>query len=351
MREGLSQARSFANSVRFIGDRMIASVEAMDNIPNHLRDLFYCNELAVSKEVTPGLNESIEFVLERFGAPRESVHAFVYSSPEINAQCFTGQASECILRFSSALVDILDRHEFEFVVGHELGHFLLSHTQARADNASDSIEFHIQQRAQEISADRLGLIACDSLDVAVRALMKTVSGLTSEHLRFDVGAYLSQLRKTTGSSNESSVATHPSIIVRCRALMWFSVNDTFLNKKKVYPREELEHLDERIIRDMDQFTDKSARNRIDAAKNKLEMWVAVEDIVADGRFDKDEQKKFLEKFGREKLDSLKNFLDSISSGGVKAEAANRVAAARSELESLIPYSFEEEVSKIRKWNT
>ena len=54
----------------------------------------------------------------------------------------------------------------------------------------------MQERAQELSVDRVGLIACGSVDIAIRALMKTVSGLSSEHLRFDVGTFISQLDKS-----------------------------------------------------------------------------------------------------------------------------------------------------------
>ena len=90
----------------------------------------------------------------------------MYASPDLNAECYLGDTSNCIIRFSSSLIDILDKNEFEFVVGHELGHFLLSHQQACV--TEKNLEYYIQQRAQEISADRLGLIACDSLDIALK---------------------------------------------------------------------------------------------------------------------------------------------------------------------------------------
>ena len=72
------------------------------------------------------------------------------------------------------------------MIGHELGHFLLDHHHANVGFTSANPEYFRQRRAQEISVDRLGLLSCGSLDVALRALMKTVSGLTERHLRFDV---------------------------------------------------------------------------------------------------------------------------------------------------------------------
>src|SRR5687768_6615234 len=83
------------------------------------------------------------------------------------------------VRFSSTLVDILDEEEFCFVVGHELGHFLLRHT-AGLHGSTESLELFMLQRAQEISADRLGMVACGSLDVAIKALKKTISGLNNK---------------------------------------------------------------------------------------------------------------------------------------------------------------------------
>ena len=196
MPNDLRIAREFADHIRFSGDIIEQNTQSYSVQSEAIKDHFYCNELCISKEVTPELYNSLKSVLGRLGIPMNSIEAFVYASPDINAQCYTGKNTECVIRFSSSLVDILNKNEFEYVVGHELGHFLLSHSTARSDNVNESIEFYMRQRAQEISADRIGLIACNSLDVAIKALIKTISGLNDIHLRFDVGAFLSQLKKT-----------------------------------------------------------------------------------------------------------------------------------------------------------
>ena len=117
--------------------------------------------------MTPGLSRRLESVCQTLLLPERTVDAFIYASPEVQAECYANGTEGCILRFSSARVDLLDDDEFEFVCGHEAGHFLLGHGLARMEGHSDSLEYFMQQRAQEISVDRIGLIACGSLTYAV----------------------------------------------------------------------------------------------------------------------------------------------------------------------------------------
>ena len=45
----------------------------------------------------------------------------------LQASCLSDETSECVVRFTSRLAETMSPQEFEFVVGHELGHFLLQH--------------------------------------------------------------------------------------------------------------------------------------------------------------------------------------------------------------------------------
>ena len=350
MPNNLETAREFANVVRFTEDTLKGKFTDSSTHADSLKDLFYCNELAISKEVTPELFSCLTTVLDRLGISLDCVEAFVYASPEINAQCFTGKNSNCIIRFSSSLIDILSSDEFMFVVGHELGHFLLLHSIARDNNQNDSVEFYIQQRAQEISADRLGLIACNSLDVTIKALIKTISGLNDNHFRLDVGTFISQLQKTTSSNVHDYQATHPSMLIRCRALLWFSLNESFLNNSRDYPRESLLKLDKKIQSDINKYVDKSSQIMIDEAKNDLSMWMAAFEIVQDDKFSKEEQEQFKESFGLEMFDKLVGFLKNFSKHELHDAVFEKVEYARKELESLIPLSFEDELKTLKKWN-
>ena len=190
MIDGLQAAREFANRLRFSGDTLRPQTDGSRDQTQAVKSHLYRNALQSSPQVTPDLSDRLISVYKNLKVPVESVAAFVHASPEIQAECYSATDTECVLRFSSALIDLLNEREFAFVAGHEIGHFLLEHGLTRKDAHQESIEFMIEQRSQEISVDRIGLLACGSLDVAIQALMKTVSGLSAptlalrrEHIR------------------------------------------------------------------------------------------------------------------------------------------------------------------------
>ena len=335
MFNALSKAQKLAEKVRFAGDTLrCCDIEALSH-SKIIKNLAYATDLNISKDITPSLFESLNAVYERLNIPRKAVEAFVYSSPEIQAECYAGDKTECIIRFSSGMIDLLNKKEFEFIAGHEIGHFILKHGLARAKEKQQSLEFFMQQRAQEISVDRIGLLACGSLDMSIKALMKLVSGLTGKHLRFNVGTFLSQLRKSTNTSlNMHHASTHPPILIRCRALLWFSLNDYFVNNLQNISTKQLINIDKQIQNDLDKHVDGPAKKHIREAKENLAMWMAAHDIVQDGIFSKKEQTEFSKRFGTDTLGRLLSFLKDIPASEVKAVVSKRLKAARKDLEYI-----------------
>ncbi len=353
MLNGLCKAQHFAQQIRFSGDTL-QDLEKATQYSHFIKDVSYTRELNISPHVTPILFKNLSNIYEKLYLPHNSVTAFVYASPEIQAECFAGNKEECVIRFSSALVDILNEEEFKFVAGHEIGHFLLGHGLARYSEKCDSVEYVMGQRAQEISADRMGLVACGSLNVAIKALMKTISGLTEHYLRFDVGEFLSQLRKTSNNLlNVDSEATHPSVFVRCRALLWFSLNDYFTKSSRNVSIKELSDIDKKIQSDLHKYVDGPIRRKIHDLKEDLSMWMTAYEMMQDKVFTKSEQIEFSKRFGTDTLESLRNFLQDISASNVKNIIYDKIEKVRKELETLIPTSFESEfaseISKIHEW--
>ncbi len=334
-----STARELAENIRYSGDALRHYAEEGPSVTGRVLGSVYQNELRVSSEVTPGLADHLKSVCSQLHLPEDSVDAFVYASSDIQAECYPGGMQNCILRFSSALIDLLDDDEFMFVVGHEIGHFLLGHGLARIEHSADNIEYIIQQRAQEISSDRIGLIGCRSLDVAIRAMMKTVSGLTDEHLRFDVNAFLRQLDETPHTSGHHA-STHPTFFVRCRALLWFSLNGAFNRGGEDFCCEELSRLDQRIRNDLDKYVDGPAREIIAEAEKNLLLWVVADHTVQDGVLDRKEQKAIAKLVGDETLERFKKFLSDIPVDEAQDEVYQRMKMAREDLERMIPTSFE-----------
>ena len=347
MHGDLEAARSLAKSVRFSGE---IPRQNSFNDPSQTRafaDANYQSGLRISSETTPRVASELAVVLQRLSIPATVVEAFVFASADIAANCFTGSTSKCVIRFSSQLIENLRSDEFRFVVGHELGHFLLDHGFIKDEQRKLSLEYFMQLRAQEISVDRLGLIACGSLESAMRALMKTISGLSDHHLKFDVGAFVSQLRRSSATLQaQESSASHPSLVFRSRALLWFSMSEHFNADVPSFPSGCLDEMDGYITRDLERFVDGPVRRRIEQARQDFAIWTVVTEIVSYGSFEREKQEKFAETFGEDTLRQVKEFLSTLEKSEIDEVVYNKLRTARENLEDMIPTGFADEIKDI-----
>ena len=256
----LDQARAFASLVRLSEDVPGSSLElgGFRGRERH-KDAMLRNGLLISESVTPAIEQRLRIVCDRLRIPRSCVSAFVYNAPNIQADCLIDSPKTCVLRFSSGLVNLMDAKEFQFVAGHELGHFLLDHGACSQYIAEDSSEGYIVQRARELSADRIGYLAVDDLDESIQSIIKTVSGLGDEHLRFDVSAFLNQATLLANPRRgEARTSSHPSMLMRCRALMWFSMGIKSLSDLDNISSHELSIIDEKVSKDLEKYVDGEA---------------------------------------------------------------------------------------------
>jgi hypothetical protein len=324
----LDAARQFGDRLRFSGDsgqsdNSESHRESIDRAPA----LLYHSGIEISAALTPILWDRLALVCDRLKLPAGAVSAFIHCSHELQAMCLASGSDHCILQFSSALVDLLDEDEFEFVAGHELGHFLLDHIDSGVDRTST--EYFIRRRSQEISADRIGLHACKSLDNAIRALMKTVSGLTSRHLRFDVGAFISQLKKI-GTSDQSD-STHPSMMIRSKALLWYSLTDFYFRGEQFYSVEQIRKIDARIERDLTRFVDGAVKQMVQATREDLLLWMVTYEVLQSGLFSLKAQTEMEKLFNTDTVQRLRSFLSDLSRDDVESVVHERVRAAREKL--------------------
>ena len=188
--------------------------------------------------------------------------------------------------------------------------------------------------------DRLGLIVCADLKIAVQAMIKTVSGLDSQHLRFNAGQFISQLSSLSDKSQgDDPGSTHPSMFMRCRALLWFSM-DTEING---YPgsvdRKRIDALDKRVAADFSKYVDGPTEQRIEKTKENLAMWLAASVMISDGKLATSEQNAFEAMFGSETLEKLVDFLSGLNTLEVDESIHERVKASGEELEGVIPGRF------------
>lgn len=346
--QGLTEGRLLAQSVRFSRDTLRSGADGDPALFRKARGLYAQSDLEISESLTPDLERCLRRAYQSLKLPASAVQAFVYASPEIQAQCLATTESECVVRFSSSMVELLDDLEISFVAGHELGHFLLDHQGAIRSTNPDSLEYFMHVRYQEISADRVGLIACGSLDKAVRSLMKISSGLSEKHLRFDVTAFLDQLRHVQAGDHVGGVtATHPSVLVRARALLWFSMSDLFKSGPASASGADTGKLDELIATDVARYVDGSVRRVLDDARHSLLIWMVADYVTRDGVFRRREQQAAEDLLGEEASEGLRRFLGGLDNATVVREVEARLTEASNELRSLIPNAFESEYSEIQ----
>ncbi len=256
--------------------------------------------MQIVPEILPVQHRILVRCCERLRVPVEAVRAFVYPSAEYQALCLPIDESTVVIRFSSAIVEGFDEDELAYVTGHEIGHFLLGHSVPPAVDPR-SLAFFTQMRAREISADRIGTVACGQVEPALRAIMKMTSGLSGSGLRFDASQYLRDAMREIEAQSDPSVAysTHPYLPVRARCLLWFhrfaeSYYPRFDNPNS---RDEFHQLDERVGEDMSRYVEVAARSFEDILLSECASWIWLGAAATDGRLTDAEQKAMTERFG------------------------------------------------------
>jgi hypothetical protein len=347
MPDRLNSAVELAENIRFSGDHKADHIELHSEQTDRINHFFSQSGLRISTDLTPKIFDVLGTVCGRLKLKTETVGAYVHSAPEIQAECFAGNKRECIVRVSSGLINLMSPEELSFVMGHEIGHFLLGHGLS-GDTNRDSTEYFILNRCREVSADRLGLVACRSLKIAIRSLIKTTSGLDDDLLRFDVGSFLDQMRSQKGVvAYADEGTTHPSLMMRCRALLWFSMSDGYAKTNGDTGGENLTKIDQRITRDMEKYVDGPAREKIKEAREGVTLWLAALASVRDGAFDKKEQGITRRLVGEEKLEKLLQFYSGCSRNEVKKITCEKLMYAASLYERIAPSEFSSKFDEIQ----
>lgn len=140
----------------------------------------------VTSQDAPALAALVAEASARLGV--EPVHVLVAPRGELNAYTF-GLSSPKVVVLYSALLERMDADEMRFILGHEMGHIRLGHTELNslvggmAGIPSPPVAgvllmmaFLWWNRTCEYSADRAGLLACGKLHKAISALVKLAAG-------------------------------------------------------------------------------------------------------------------------------------------------------------------------------
>lgn len=204
--------------------------------PKEIRRHLMANSLRLSESMAPeahrvaheaqrilGVTGELE-VYQRNGAENAAMHL---SSEPI------------LLEIQGALLPKLDGATMLGLFGHELGHFLAHgpHSGVRGARGvmpalgqveDDDLTFALSRLSMmsELTADRVGLLACQDLHAMLRLEMVTLTGLASAELTWDTEAYLAQCKELieTALAEGTHVKglTHPEHSLRAYALWLFS---------------------------------------------------------------------------------------------------------------------------------
>lgn len=305
------------------------------------KDSMLRHGLLISESVTPEIEKRISEVCERLLTPRKSVSAFVYNSAEIQADCLIDTPDSCVLRFTSGLINLMDKKEFQFVAAHELGHFLLGHGACSQYTSDDSSEEFMTQRARELSADRIGFLGVDDIDESVQAIIKAASGLGDKFMRFDVSSFLSQTDMISNPfRGESRNSTHPSMLIRCRSLLWFSMSVKGLEDLMKSPDSIIQEVDRKVTRDLEKYVDGQIRIRKKDLGDEITLWKSCVLIINEGSFKKNVQDCIADTLGVSSLNGLKSFLELYTRNELLEEASRRLDQCIQSLYKEFPSSAE-----------
>jgi len=294
------------------------------------------DSIEVSKELTPGLYKTMQTLVEDLSLSGFELRFFIYNSSELQATCLASSQASAIINISSSLVDLMSENEIKFIIGHELGHLIFQHRAGCRAQTSNNIV----SRIQELSCDRIGLLACGSLSEAISTIIKLSSGLASKHLRIDVSYYIHQVLKIDkNASNHREFSTHPAWLTRARSLVHFQAIIPSGNPRNLR-LESLKRVNNQILKEMNDYCDYNLKLFAETAYENALFWLTAVAVVNQGRFLKSQQTILIRRFGLSKVDKLIKMLSTTSIENVRKICLTNIDRFREEFQNTSTISFE-----------
>jgi len=200
------------------------------------------SSLRLTKTLAPVLHE-IGLHCKGILKLKADIEFFVYQSDTFNAACYPPDEDKLYIILSSGLLERFKKDELAFVVGHEIGHVLFEHFNYPVKHILDegenelapiyAMKLYAWNRNAEISADRAGLLCCQSFEAAGRTFFKLSSGVTTDSLDFKLNAYIEQFSDLEAVLKDDThdpsdwYSSHPFSPLRIKALELFNKSETY----------------------------------------------------------------------------------------------------------------------------
>jgi|LNFM01.1.fsa_nt_gb tellurite resistance protein len=190
----------------------------------------------LTRRMMPGLFAVLERCRAAIGL-RAPIELFCINDASLNALVTTTTDGHIVIDVTSGTIDALDDDELAYVLGHELGHALLGHLETFRVMSGEtrgitSLRSFALKRYQELSADRMGLLCCPDLEVALRAEMMFTTGVRKRKALGEPRAFLEHARQSAErvappSEAAEGLDTHPYGELRAVAIDLFHRSHTF----------------------------------------------------------------------------------------------------------------------------
>lgn len=253
------QDRALLNTLKCIPliDKLVGS--EMDLAVRGQQLMFLSNSIRLTETSMPRIHDGYLEAAHALGIEQENIPEVYISTGPVNAYCMG--ADKPFINVSASLVNLLNKDELLFVLGHELGHALCGHAKYHALfyyltqmgsglvsaltlGISDVIlnntiipALSLWVRRSEYSADRAGMLACQNREAALRALMK-ISGfpfvcyremrsrtLVEQAIEYDQAMRQSALDRLYHILNHLSLS-HPLTVARgWELLQWLNAGE------------------------------------------------------------------------------------------------------------------------------
>ncbi|MBR5104038.1 MAG: M48 family metalloprotease [Bacteroidales bacterium] len=211
----------------------IISLSSFDQSSHGLRSAMEGHSFKVEKRLMSHLYDLLYGVKEKLGFA-DPVDFYITGDSTVNAWTIAAarEGEPHIVNINSALINLMTDDELRFVVGHELGHLMNRNTEMlrlinfvfpHGTMPPLVLQYKIRlwEQLSELTADRYGYMAVESLGACLSAFFKMTSGLDISKIDMQVDAYLEENLKHLEyfiSDKGLSRDTHPVNPIRVQSL-------------------------------------------------------------------------------------------------------------------------------------
>ncbi|MFW5983099.1 MAG: M48 family metallopeptidase [bacterium] len=273
----------------------------IDKWENHYKYLLEGYSFQVTPEIAPELYQLFELVRKKIEY-NEDVNYYITNSAETNAFCVSKLEDDetNLMVLHSELLERLTNEELKFIIGHEFGHLINKNNEIKRtiqflfpdDNQIPLVLHHkikLWDQLSELSADRFGFIACESINTILSTFLKLSSGLDPENIGFNMEAYLQQnLEKVELLKRGEllSQLSHPFNPARIKALDLFAKSE--LNQSNDKPEMDSKQL-EAAIKELIDIIMFSSTDELDIHR---QYFIATAGLIAGGLDKKISEKEY-----------------------------------------------------------